>query len=163
MWTTVVINHFTREHFDANKNHHPKPPRHMAYLCWRFPTKDWHKLNVDGSLHKDLGMDLAWNCGYRSLEIEMDSLVAVQLVLSPIDNIHPLFSLVANCQDLLERDRHVILTHVYRECNSVADMLASLGHCFDHGCRIFTSPPPEAIEFYEADLLGFTKPRLVLS
>ncbi|KAK9921201.1 hypothetical protein M0R45_029722 [Rubus argutus] len=153
----------------------------MAYLCWKFPTKDWHKLNVDGSLHKGLGimcaggvirndkgewmngfvanlgsgqvleaelwgliksMDLAWNCGYRSLEIEMDSLVAVQLVLSPVDNIHPLFSLVANCQDLLERDWNVILTHVYRECNSVADMMASLGHCFDHGCRIFTSPPP---------------------
>ncbi|KAK9912978.1 hypothetical protein M0R45_036807 [Rubus argutus] len=202
VWTVVVINHFTREYFEANKNRHPKPQRHTEYLCWKSPTKDWHKLNVDGSLHKGLGimcaggvirndkgewmndfaanlgsgqvleaelwglikgMDLAWNCGYRSLEIEMDSLVAVHLVLSPIDNSHPLFSLVVNCQELLERDWRVILTHVYRERNSVADMMASLGHCCDHGCRTFTSPPSEVIKLYEADLLGFTKPRLVLS
>lgn len=107
------------------------------------------------------GMDLAWNNGCRFLEIEMDSLVAVQLVKSSINPLHPLFSLVANCQELLERDWYVVLSHVYRELNWVADMMARLSHNVDYGCRLFSSPPHEVIKLLEADHLGLAKPRLV--
>jgi ribonuclease HI len=201
VWPAVIINQFTREFFEANKNHHSKPTRHIVHLCWQFPPKNWHKLNVDGSWHKDLGimcaggvirndkgdwvsgfsvnlgagqvleaelwgllkgMGLAWNNGCRFLEIEMDSLVAVQLVNSSINPLHPLFRLVANCQELLERDWCVVLSHVYRELNSVADMMARLSHIVDYGCRLFSSPPQEVIKLLEADHLGLAKPRLVL-
>ncbi|PRQ16167.1 putative ribonuclease H-like domain-containing protein [Rosa chinensis] len=173
----------------------------MAQLCWHFPPKDWFKLNVDGSCHKNTGiicaggalrndkgewmngfavklgigqvveaelwgllkgMEMAWQNECRQLKIEMDSLVAVKLVLSPIAHLHPLYSIVASCQELLSRDWNVSLIHVYRECNSVADLLANIGHGFEPGCRFFSSPPTDVVPLLEADLLGLSKPRLIV-
>ncbi|KAL6194707.1 hypothetical protein ACLB2K_035784 [Fragaria x ananassa] len=127
----LFIPQFTRDYFEANKVNHSKPPRRVVELCWHFPPKDWIKLNVDGSLHKNTGiicvggvlrndrgewlngfsaklgigqvleaelwgllkgMEMAWQHGCNSLEVEVDSLVAVKLVLSVIDHLHPLYS-----------------------------------------------------------------------
>ncbi|XP_062021310.1 uncharacterized protein LOC133737845 [Rosa rugosa] len=198
---SLIIHQSTREFFEANMITHAKPPRQVAQLCWHFPPKDWLKLNVDGSLHKNTGiicaggalrndrgewmngfsaklgigqvieaelwgllkgMEMAWQNGCRRLKIEMDSLVAVKLVLSPIAHLHPLYSIVANCQELLSRVWNVSLKHVYRECNSVADLLANIGHGYEPGCRFFSSPPIDVVPLLEADLLGLSKPRLIV-
>ncbi|KAL6221385.1 hypothetical protein ACLB2K_009136 [Fragaria x ananassa] len=137
-WPSLIIHQFTRDYFEANKVDHSKPPRRVVELCWHFSPKDWFKLNVDGSLHKNTGiicaggvlqndrgewlngfsaklgigqvleaelwgllkgMEMAWQHGCNSLEVEVDSLVAVKLVLSVIDHLHTLYSLIANCQE----------------------------------------------------------------
>jgi hypothetical protein len=61
------------------------------------------------------------------LEIEMDSLVAVDLILAT----HPanafLRSIVSDCRCLLQKFEGVSIKHIYREANMCADLLAKAG------------------------------------
>jgi ribonuclease HI len=61
------------------------------------------------------------------LEIEMDSLVAIDLILA----IHPanvfLRPIVSDCRYLLEKFEGVSIKHIYREANMCADLLAKAG------------------------------------
>uniref|UniRef100_A0A2N9GX50 CCHC-type domain-containing protein n=1 Tax=Fagus sylvatica TaxID=28930 RepID=A0A2N9GX50_FAGSY len=61
------------------------------------------------------------------LEIEMDSLLAVDLILA----VHPanafLRSIVYDCRCLLEKFEGVSIKHIYREANVCADLLAKAG------------------------------------
>ncbi|XP_004301685.1 PREDICTED: putative ribonuclease H protein At1g65750-like [Fragaria vesca subsp. vesca] len=124
------------------------------------------KLGIGQVLEAELwgllkGMEMAWQHGCNSLEVEVDSLVAVKLVLSVIDHLHPLYSLIANCQEFLSRNWNVSLIHVYRESNSVADLLASIGHGYEPRCRFFSSPPNDVIPLLEADLFrSFPNPSI---
>ncbi|KAL6130852.1 hypothetical protein ACLB2K_069230 [Fragaria x ananassa] len=120
-------------------------------------------------------MEMAWQHGCVSLEVETDSLVAVKLVSSAMDHLHPFYSLVANCKeflsrnwnvsnckDFLSRNWNVSITHVYRGSNSVVDLLASIDHGYEPRWRFFSSPPPDVIPLLEADSSGSSKPRLVV-
>ena len=61
------------------------------------------------------------------LEIEMDSLVAVDLILA----IHPanvfFRSIISDCRYLLEKFESVSIKHIYREANMCVDLLAKAG------------------------------------
>ncbi|CAN1243656.1 Putative ribonuclease H protein At1g65750, partial [Linum perenne] len=75
-----------------------------------------------------LGMERAWNKGIRSLEIQTDSLCAVNLLLKADNLDHQHATIVGRFRKLLERNWSVNVIHVYREANCPADALVNKGH-----------------------------------
>jgi ribonuclease HI len=77
------------------------------------------------------GLQLALELHITHLDIEMDSLVAVDLVSSKsVANVF-LSSIVDDCRCMMERFDSVTLKHIYRESNACADLLARrvVGSC----------------------------------
>ncbi|CAI0384499.1 unnamed protein product [Linum tenue] len=56
---------------------------------------------------------------------------------------HPHYILISQIQQLLSRDWQVVLKHVFREGNVVADYLASLGNSHSVGEHAITAPLPD--------------------
>jgi ribonuclease HI len=95
------------------------------------------------------------------LEIEMDSLVAVDLILA----VHPanvfLRSIVADCRCLLEQFEGVSIKHVYREANVCADLLAKAGCDQLVEFMLFCTPPAHVLEALRFDLSVDTRTRVI--
>ncbi|KAL5738985.1 hypothetical protein ACOSQ2_028165 [Xanthoceras sorbifolium] len=66
----------------------------------------------------------------------------------------PLFSILQNCLELLNRDWICSLSHVYREANRAADGLTSLGHTLNLGTTFFSSPHSCVLPLIEDDIEG---------
>ena len=73
------------------------------------------------------GLNLAIDLGILLLEIEMDFLVAVELVKSITTPNAFLSTIVTNCRSLMERFEICSLKHIFREANGYADLLAKAG------------------------------------
>ena len=73
------------------------------------------------------GLLLAIDLEILNLEIEMDSLVAVDLINSSITSNAFLSTIVADCRYLIERFEFWSLKHTFREANGCADLLAKSG------------------------------------
>ncbi|KAL4312838.1 hypothetical protein GQ457_01G036830 [Hibiscus cannabinus] len=73
----------------------------------------------DGLLH-------AWELGYRCVEVESDCLDAVKIAMARSKTLDR-SALVCSIHRLLSNDWCVVVTHVDRECNGVADALARRG------------------------------------
>ena len=95
------------------------------------------------------------------LEIEMDSLVTVDLIL----DVHPanvfLRSIVADCKCLLEQFEGVSIKHVYREANVCADLLAKAGCNQLVEFMLFCTPPAHVLEALRFDLSVATHTRVI--
>ncbi|GKU89219.1 hypothetical protein SLEP1_g3385 [Rubroshorea leprosula] len=96
---------------------------------------------------------------FSHLLIETDSFTAVNLSSKdPIDN-HPLSSLVFDCRDLLRCIPHVKISHVMRESNMAADILAKMGHDMTEDFVAFESVSQPLINACIADIVGVEFPR----
>ncbi|KAM2383227.1 hypothetical protein ACFXTH_040811 [Malus domestica] len=96
----------------------------------------WNQLGI---FH---GLTLAWRLGYRKVLVELDSDVAVTLIMDFNSSMHPLAHLITACRELLRMDWICSVSHVYREKNRVTDGMTALGHKFDIGLHVFYEPPP---------------------
>jgi ribonuclease HI len=123
-----------------------------------------HTTSVQAELRalKD-GLILASDLVIPYLIVEMDSLVAVNLVSSlSIVNVF-LSSLVNDCRLLLEKFQQVTINHIYREANKCADILAKDG-CSMLGAldfSLFSSPPAHVLGVLDFDLSNNVCNRLV--
>ncbi|RXI03537.1 hypothetical protein DVH24_004189 [Malus domestica] len=109
------------------------------------------------------GLTLAWRLGYRKVHVELDSAVAVTLIMDFNSFMHPLAHLITICRELLRRDCICLVSHVYREKNRVADGMADLSHKFDIGLHVFYEPPPLVDRLIFEDAVGFPHNRFVNS
>ncbi|KAL0001818.1 hypothetical protein SO802_015599 [Lithocarpus litseifolius] len=71
------------------------------------------------------GLLLAWDLGFKFIQIELDS----STVLSWLTNRHALYppdmmSLIYDCRSLMEQEWEMQAGHIYREANGCADALA---------------------------------------
>ena len=86
------------------------------------------------------------------LEIEMDSLVAVNLILAT----HPanafLRSIVSYYRCLLQKFEGVSIKHIYKEANMCADLLAKAGCDQLEDFVLFCTPPAHVLEVLRFDL-----------
>lgn len=71
------------------------------------------------------GLKLAWSLGFRCVEVEMDSLVAVNLVKDADSNVDVGGGLIQIILGLLRRRWEIMVLHIFREGNRAADCLAS--------------------------------------
>ena len=100
------------------------------------------------------GLNLVWKAGYKKVIVESDSQTAVDLLTSDNYSLHPLFGIIHACISLIKKDWCCVIQFVYRECNKVADCLASLGHSMVLGTTVLTNPPPQISESLKSGFKG---------
>lgn len=70
-------------------------------------------------------------------------------------------NLVERCRKLLNSQWEVQVSHVFHECNRVADLFASATLSLDRGFYVMDEPPASAQIALLDDILGVTWPRRV--
>ena len=107
-----------------------------------------------------MGIDLAISQGFENIWIESDCLTLVNLlknnVVSPH---HPLAPLIDVCRSSLIHFSSCRLSHVLREGNQVADILAQLAMKTRCNFTFFDRCPAFASAKYFADRVGISFPR----
>ncbi|CAL1361155.1 unnamed protein product [Linum trigynum] len=109
------------------------------------------------------GLKLGWNLGHRTLIIESDSQVAIQLVNNRLDPLHPYASILSAIRRKIAQDWVVSLVHTYREGNRVADWLSKHSLVYPYGMYVLDSPPPELLPLLQDDSNGVTLPRSIVN
>jgi hypothetical protein len=71
------------------------------------------------------------------------------------------YSLLQRIRTLLAIDWTVEIMHTYREANKCADGITNLGCSFNYDVMYFNFCPAQISEFYHADMVGNTTPRLI--
>uniref|UniRef100_A0A2N9I267 RNase H type-1 domain-containing protein n=1 Tax=Fagus sylvatica TaxID=28930 RepID=A0A2N9I267_FAGSY len=144
-------------------------------IKWVAPPLGWFKLNTDGSSLGNPGLaggggvirnhvgELAIDLGILNLEIEMDSLVAVELVNSITTPNAFLSTIVTDCRFLMERFESCSLKHIFREANGCADLLAKTGCDQRPDFISFSNAPAYVLEALAFDVSSATRFRLISS
>ncbi|CAN1183028.1 Putative ribonuclease H protein At1g65750 [Linum perenne] len=89
-----------------------------------------------------LGLQLAWERGYRKIQLQLDSQCAVLLLQGEGLEDH---------------------AHVYRESNNVADFLANYGHSCPLGFHPLEQSDPNLYYWLLYDQLGVSEEHLILN
>ncbi|CAN1775820.1 Putative ribonuclease H protein At1g65750 [Linum perenne] len=107
------------------------------------------------------GLEMAWNFGFRIVELQIDSQAVVSLLTAPGVPEHQHASEVLHFQNLCKRDWRVNIRHIYREANKAADFLASQGYDFPFGIHFFPLSDCNFGHILQYDCLGVSEPRLI--
>jgi ribonuclease HI len=109
------------------------------------------------------GLNLAIDLGILHLEIEMDSLVAVELVKSITTPNAFLSIIMTDCRSLMERFEICSLKHIFREANGCADLLAKAGCDQTPNFISFPNTPAYVLEALAFDVSNAIRFRLISS
>ena len=75
------------------------------------------------------GLQLAWDLGFKSVYLEVDSMIVIDWLIDENVIFPPnVFPLLCDCRSLMARDCEVRVHHVYHEANECADGLAKQGN-----------------------------------
>ena len=107
------------------------------------------------------GLCIAWDRGYRQLELEVDSESVVGFLQTGINDSNPLSFLVRLCYGFISRDWLVKVSHVYREANRLADGLANYASSLSLGLHVFELVPDSVGAISLEDIQGVSRPRQV--
>ncbi|CAL1407041.1 unnamed protein product [Linum trigynum] len=105
------------------------------------------------------GLDIAWRHGCRTLMVESDSKLAIELVNNRTDPLHPYATLLAAIRRKIAQDWVVRLSHVYREGNRVADWLSKHSLVYPYGVHEMPNSPQALVPLLREDDQGVTFPR----
>jgi len=71
------------------------------------------------------GLMLAWDLGFKFIQLEIDSMIVLVWLTTTTSNFPPdVFPLLCDSRSLMERAWEVQVHHVYHEANECADVLA---------------------------------------
>ena len=98
------------------------------------------------------GLKLAIDLEILNLEIEMDYLVAIELVNSITTPNVFLSAIVTDCRSLMARFDLCSLKHIFREANSCADLLAKAGCTQSSDFISFSNAPAYVLEALAFDI-----------
>ncbi|KAF7815331.1 non-LTR retroelement reverse transcriptase-like [Senna tora] len=87
------------------------------------------------------GIITGWEKGFKHVIVESDNRNVINLICNRYDGAHPLRNILSRIRELLNRDWHMKIKHVFREGNMVADCLARHAHSIPPGLLMFNSPP----------------------
>ncbi|CAL1363580.1 unnamed protein product [Linum trigynum] len=108
------------------------------------------------------GLGVAWQAGSRTLIVESDSQLALQLIEKRNDPIHPQAAILTAIRRRLAQDWVVKLVHTYREGNRVADWLSKHSLVYPYGKCVLDLPPQGLNSILSDDTRGQTFPREVV-
>ncbi|GKV36559.1 hypothetical protein SLEP1_g44676 [Rubroshorea leprosula] len=100
------------------------------------------------------GLRLALELGISHLVLEMDSLLAVQLIQARKAGNGPASVLLLDIFHLASSFEVCTIQHTLREGNSAADFMASVGHNLNRGITFFQTPPPGMQSILHGDSIG---------
>ena len=106
---------------------------------------------------------LAIKLGILNLDVEMDSLVAVELINSISSPNVFLSAIVVDCRYLMQNFEHFSLKHIFREANGCADIFAKAGCDQFLDFISFTTAPAHVLEALTFDISDDTHFRLISS
>ncbi|CAN1832077.1 Putative ribonuclease H protein At1g65750 [Linum perenne] len=109
------------------------------------------------------GLQLAWERGYRKIQLQLDSQCAVQLLQAEGLDDHAHAATIFKATELLQRNWEVQILHVYRESNHAADYLANVGHSCPLGFHVLEQLDPNFCYWLRYDQLGVSEERLILN
>ena len=109
------------------------------------------------------GLLLAIDLEILNLEIEMDSLVVVDLINSSTTSNAFLSTLVDDCRYLMERFELKSLKHIFREANGCADVLAKASCVQQSDLVFFLNAPAHVLEALAFDVSNATWIRLFIN
>lgn len=104
---------------------------------------------------------ICWSGGYRRVQVETDSLLAIQKLSQEVSVLDPNRVLLTAIRDYLHRDWDFSLQHIHREANRCADWLATNHEGLSLELHIFDVPPPSIASLLLADSLGISWPRMM--
>ena len=107
------------------------------------------------------GLTLAWDVGIKRLLVEVDSLCITQMISKQMVVPNAFSALLTAVRELLSRNWHTAITHIYREANSAADFMANMAHSAPLGLHVFPNPPMGIYSIISQDLFRVSKPRFV--
>ncbi|KAF7843890.1 putative ribonuclease H protein [Senna tora] len=108
-----------------------------------------------------MGLYTAWLYGFRRVAVEMDSLVALEMIKGTILDNHPCASLMGRIQEFHQRDWEVKVLHMYREGNKVADAMAHEAYHGGNSLSFVNTPSSKVVATLEADDLGLGTVKVV--
>ncbi|CAN1245063.1 Putative ribonuclease H protein At1g65750 [Linum grandiflorum] len=137
---------------------HDSQGRVLKAFAANFGSCSITRAELRGAIH---GLSLAWDLGYRKVYFQMDSSCALAFLLGdpPDDARHG--SCIREARQLLNRDWEVITSHIYREGNTVADLLAHHGHSLSFGFHVLPFVPSNILASVQADMAGILFPRFI--
>ncbi|CAL1408886.1 unnamed protein product [Linum trigynum] len=109
------------------------------------------------------GLDLAWNTGCMHLNVESDSCLAIQLISSRHDPVHPYATLLSAIRRKVSHDWLVRITHTYREGNRVADWFSKHSLVYPYGTHELANPPSGLIHILCEDTIDTIFERRVVT
>ncbi|KAJ1381872.1 Ribonuclease H domain [Sesbania bispinosa] len=89
-----------------------------------------------------VGLQFAWMKGWRDLIVETDALEVVQAVQDTNISFHKHLGAIQSIRDYTQRNWNVSVTHIFREGNHVADLLAKHGALNDRDVHWWEEPTP---------------------
>ncbi|XVE77975.1 hypothetical protein DITRI_Ditri13aG0107100 [Diplodiscus trichospermus] len=107
------------------------------------------------------GLILAWERGFRKVEVETDCLTALQAIQNKEKRSNFQVALASSIRELIDRDWQVVLSHNFRQTNHVADYLAKLARKLHQGIAICEEPPVEIRQCLQNDSNNVEYSRLV--
>ncbi|CAN1183029.1 Putative ribonuclease H protein At1g65750 [Linum perenne] len=110
-----------------------------------------------------LGLQLAWERGYRKIQLQLDSQCAVLLLQGEGLEDHAHAATIMTATELLRRNWKVQIIYVYRESNNVADFLANYGHSCPLGFHPLEQSDPNLYYWLLYDQLGVSEEHLILN
>ncbi|CAN1297777.1 Putative ribonuclease H protein At1g65750, partial [Linum perenne] len=108
-----------------------------------------------------LGLSLAWDMGFRKVNLQLDSLAAIAAIKGTPESDTRHGHTIQQVRELCNRHWVVNLTHTYREGNRVADLLAHLGHSLAFGNHLITNCNPDIRMALLSDCIGVSFPRSI--
>ena len=95
------------------------------------------------------------------VQLETDSMIAVQKITGVLSNSEPYADLISAIRELLHRNWSCSITHVYREANRCADWMATNASTLHAGLHVFYNPPKGVNPSLLADAQGSTRKTLL--
>ncbi|CAN1229009.1 Putative ribonuclease H protein At1g65750, partial [Linum grandiflorum] len=108
-------------------------------------------------------LQIAWERGYRRVQVQLDSRAAIQLLLGDSELTHQHSSEVASFREMLDRDWLIKVEHIYREGNRAADYLAALVHSLPSGVYSISVVDHTLSLHILYDMLGISQSRLIMN
>ncbi|GLT44238.1 hypothetical protein SLA2020_181470 [Shorea laevis] len=100
------------------------------------------------------GLKLASSLGVQQLILEVDSLLAVQLIQSKKVSVGSTSVLLPDILLLIDSFSSCWVQHTLREGNSTADYMATIGHNVALGSVLFPTPPTGISMILQSDCIG---------
>lgn len=108
-----------------------------------------------------MGIQLAWDLGYRSVALQSDSQVLCSLLSGTDCAPLSIRMEIIHLRAFARRDWRFVCRHIYRECNVVADGMSSLS-LDSPGCEEYWAIPPAAVRLLLFhDVIGVSTPRII--
>ncbi|KAL5787746.1 hypothetical protein ACOSP7_004695 [Xanthoceras sorbifolium] len=105
------------------------------------------------------GLKMAWDGGFRKVQIDSDCLEAISLIQRGCNVNNPLWYLIQECRRLIDSPWCCELSHVYRESNFLADAMAAFGQSLSCCIPSFEEPPPFVFSVFAKDADGIAYAR----